>query len=105
MAAQRPTVEDGIFIICRDANTDIVIEHIVSEENFGELSNLGESQKNQGERLHFLAIEESGSEENRILDTKEQIDAKYRAIEKKTMYSKDKKKRGRRSKKEKEEEA
>lgn len=104
MTTQRPTVEDGIFIICRDANTDIVVEHIVSENALGELSNLGESQKNQGERLRFLVVEESSTEEKKLERTKETIETKYREFEKKTMYSKDKKRRGRKSKIEKEEE-
>lgn len=101
MASQYINVEeDGIFMICRDSSTEIVIEHIVSENKLGELANLGDSPKVQGDRLRFLNV----SDNNKLEEAKEKIETKYREFEKKTVYSKDKKVRGRKNKKDKEEE-
>lgn len=100
MSTQNITVEDGIFIICRDTNTDIMIEHIVGEKNLGELANLGDSPKNPSDKLHFLVVKENQD----LAQSKEEIEEEYKKFEKKTMYTKDKKVRGRKRKKDKEEE-
>ena len=84
------SIEDGILIECCDTNTRIVLEDIIGTNKLGDPVLLADPVNPQGSML-FLGVDK----EKDLTETRKTIEREFRVFEKKTVYSQDKKVRGR----------